>query len=200
MKNVFLDCLTGFYNLASVKFFCLVSWVGEQLPNHQAMQTYDMIKFFATRTTTSKNTLNYYFSIAKYSKKVPLKTSTLLSLKQHCLTIFLYAKSEQYAERSSRVEDIYVFPVINMMKDSLQNGPAYHFCPKMVNLISLFISMFWLRTVDLHEVMMLIFPCWMFNFMLFILVLGTTALWLQYLQEHCWWFFVCTEKIIKRKI
>ena len=47
----------------------------------------------------------------KYSKKVPLKTSTLLSLKQHCLTIFLYAKSEQYAERSSRVEDIYVFPV-----------------------------------------------------------------------------------------
>ena len=47
----------------------------------------------------------------KYSKKVALKTSTLLSLKQHCLTIFLYAKSEQYAERSSRVEDIYVFPV-----------------------------------------------------------------------------------------
>ena len=47
----------------------------------------------------------------KYSKNVPLKTSTLLSLKQHCLTIFLYAKSEQYAERSSRVEDIYVFPV-----------------------------------------------------------------------------------------
>ena len=45
----------------------------------------------------------------KYSKKVPLKTSTLLSLT--LLPIFLYAKSEQYAERSSRVEDIYVFPV-----------------------------------------------------------------------------------------
>ena len=47
----------------------------------------------------------------KYSEKVPLKTSTLLSLKQHYLTIFLYAKSEQYAERNSRVEDIHVFPV-----------------------------------------------------------------------------------------
>ena len=47
----------------------------------------------------------------KYGKKVPLNTSTLLSLKQHCLTIFLYAKSEQYEERSSRVEDIHVFPV-----------------------------------------------------------------------------------------
>ena len=42
----------------------------------------------------------------KYGKKVPLKTSTLLSLKQYCSTIFLYAKSEQYAERRSRVEDI----------------------------------------------------------------------------------------------
>ena len=139
----------------------------------------------------------------KYSKNVPLKTSTLLSLKQHCLTIFLYAKSEQYAERSSRVEDIYVFLsklLINMMKDSLQKGPAYHFCPTMVNLFSLFISMFWLRTVDLRQVMVLIFPRWMFNFMPFILVLGTTAVWLHYPQEHCWWCFVCTEKIIKRKI
>ena len=40
----------------------------------------------------------------KYRKKVPLKTSTLLSLKQHCSTIFLNAKSEQYAVRRSRVE------------------------------------------------------------------------------------------------
>ena len=98
---------------------------------------------------------------------------------------------------------IYMFSqstlLINMMKDSLQKGPAYHFCLKMVNLFSLFISMFWLHTVDL-QVMVLIFPCWMFNFMLLILVLGTTALWLHYLQEHCWWCFVGTEKIIKRKI
>ena len=71
-----------------------------------------------------------------------------------------------------------------MMKDSLQKGPAYHFCPTMVNLFSLFISMFWLRTVDLHQVMVLIFPCWMFNFMLFILVLGTTALWLHYISKN----------------
>ena len=89
--------------------------------------------------------------------------------------------------------------LINMMKDSLQKGPAYHFCPKMVNLFSLFISMFWLRTVDLHQVMVLVFTCWMFNFMLFLLVLGTTALWLHYLQEHCWWCFVCTEKNHQKK-
>ena len=71
-----------------------------------------------------------------------------------------------------------------MMKDSLQKGPAYHFCPTMVNLFSLFISMFWLRTVDLHQVMVLVFTCWMFNFMLFILVLGTTALWLHYISKN----------------
>ena len=74
--------------------------------------------------------------------------------------------------------------LINMMKDSLQKGPAYHFCPTMVNLFSLFISMFWLRTVDLHQVMVLVFTCWMFNFMLFILVLGTTALWLHYISKN----------------
>ena len=98
---------------------------------------------------------------------------------------------------------IYMFSqstlLINMMKDSLQKGPAYHFCPTMVNLFSLFISMFWLRTVDLHQVMVLVFTCWMFNFMLFLLVLGTTALWLHYLQEYCWWCFVCTEKSSKEK-
>ena len=43
-------------------------------------------------------------SIKNIAKKVPLKTSTLLSLKQHCSTIFLNAKCEQYAVRRSRVE------------------------------------------------------------------------------------------------
>ena len=74
----------------------------------------------------------------KYSEKVPLKTSTLLSLKQHYLTIFLYAKSEKYAERSSRVEDIYVFPVNTLN----QHNEGFIEESKMVNLFSLFISMF----------------------------------------------------------
>ena len=72
----------------------------------------------------------------KYSKKVPLKTSTLLSLT--LLPIFLYAKSEQYAERSSRVEDIYVFPVNTLN----QHDEGFIEESKMVNLFSLFISMF----------------------------------------------------------
>ena len=69
-------------------------------------------------------------------QKVPQKTSTLLSLKQHCLTIFLYAKSEQYAERRSRVEDIYVFPVNTLN----QHDKGFIEESKMVNLFSLFIS------------------------------------------------------------
>ena len=139
----------------------------------------------------------------KYSKKVPLKTSTLLSLKRHCLTIFLYAKSEHYEERSSRVEDIYVFPV-NTLNQYDEGFIAERSCLSFLSqdgqsYLSVYLNVLTSRTVDLHEVMVLISPCWMFNFMLFILVLGTTALWLQYLQEHCWWCFFCTEKNNQKK-
>ena len=89
--------------------------------------------------------------------------------------------------------------LINMMKDSLKGSCSSFLSHDGQSFFSVYISMFWLCTVDLHQVMVLIFPSWMFNFMLFILVLSTTALWLHYLQEHCWWCFVCTEKNHQKK-
>ena len=66
--------------------------------------------------------------------------------------------------------------LINMMKDSLKGSCSSFLSHDGQSFFSVYISMFWLCTVDLHQVMVLIFPSWMFNFMLFMLVLGTTAL------------------------
>ena len=74
--------------------------------------------------------------------------------------------------------------LINMMKDSLKGSFSSFLSHDGQSFFSVYISMFWLCTVDLHQVMVLIFPSWMFNFMLFMLVLGTTALWLHYISKN----------------
>ena len=59
--------------------------------------------------------------------------------------ILLYAKSEQYAERSSRVEDIYVFPVntLNQYDEGfIAEGSCLSFLSHDGQSCSLFISMF----------------------------------------------------------
>ena len=71
-----------------------------------------------------------------------------------------------------------------MMKDSLKGSCSSFLSHDGQSFFSVYISMFWLCTVDLHQVMVLIFPSWMFNFMLFMLVLGTTALWLHYISKN----------------
>ena len=71
-----------------------------------------------------------------------------------------------------------------MTKDSLKGSCSSFLSHDGQSFFSVYISMFWLCTVDLHQVMVLIFPCWMFHFMLFILVLGTTALWLHYISKN----------------